>query len=59
MRRTARLARGAFAAALVVLFVLPAVVLVLTALSSRWPYPRLVPEGFSLRSLRFIRDNAH
>ena len=59
MRRTERLARGAFVTVLVVLFVLPAIVLVLTAFSSRWPYPRLVPEGFSLRSLRFIRDNAH
>lgn len=58
VRMPDRLARGSFVLALLVVFVLPLVVLALTALSSRWPYPRLLPEGLSLRSLRFVRDNA-
>ena len=44
-------------AVFVLLFVLPVVVLILSALSSSWAFPEIVPASFDLRSLRYLAQH--
>ena len=44
-------------AVFVLLFVLPVVVLALSALSSAWAFPEIVPASFDLRSLRYLAQH--
>lgn len=51
--------RTVFWLALLMLIVLPMVFLGLTAFAGLWPYPRLLPQSYSLRAWRFVGTNLH
>ncbi len=56
-QRRAVLGWNLFGGFLVVLFVVPVLVLVLTAFTARWRYPGLIPSEFSVRGIDFVRRN--
>ena len=50
--------RLVFWSMLLLLIVLPMVFLVITAFAGVWPFPRLMPESYSLRAWRFLGANS-